>query len=123
MNWEGRGPFISQKNAIIDLMSAVSELAQKVKEAAYHKMVVKDILVKGNKVLGSDVVLMRLKTIKGSVFNLETIDEDLKRLYKTGYFDDISVDVQDTSDGKIVTFIVKEKPIIGTIIIKGAKKY
>lgn len=103
-------------------MSAVSELAQKVKEAAYHKMVVKDILVKGNKVLGSDVVLMRLKTIKGSVFNLETIDEDLKRLYKTGYFDDISVDVQDTSDGKIVTFIVKEKPIIGTIIIKGAKK-
>lgn len=109
------------KNSILELMSALSLLAKQVKEAVYHKMVIKDIRVKGNKVLGSDVVLMRLKATKGSVFDLKTIDEDLKRLYKTGYFDDISVDVQDTAEGKIITFIVKEKPIIGRIKIKGAK--
>ncbi|GAB6163174.1 outer membrane protein assembly factor BamA [Desulfothermus naphthae] len=109
------------KNSILELMSALSLLAKQVKEAVFHKMVIKDIRVKGNKVLGSDVVLMRLKATKGSVFDLKTIDEDLKRLYKTGYFDDISVDVQDTAEGKIITFIVKEKPIIGRIKIKGAK--
>ncbi len=116
-----RSIYISKKG-IINLMSAISDMVKKIKEAVYHKMIIKKILVKGNKILGSDVVLMRIKSVKGGIFDLKTIDDDLKRLYNTGYFDDISVDVKDTVDGKIVTFIVKEKPMIGTIEIKGAKK-
>lgn len=109
------------KKGIINLMPAIYSLAEKVKEAVCHKMVIKKILVKGNKVLGSDVVLMRIKEREGDLFNLKTIDEDVRRLYKSGYFDDISVDVEDTVSGKIVTFIVKEKPIIASIQIKGNK--
>ena len=115
-----RSIYISKKG-IINLMPAIYELAEKVKEAVYHKIVIKKIQVKGNKVLGSDVVLMRLKEKEGDVFDLKVVNEDVKRLYESGYFDDISVDVKDTPSGKIVTFIVKEKPIIGTIQIKGAK--
>ena len=60
---------------------------------------------------------MRLKEKEGDVFDLKVVNEDVKRLYESGYFDDISVDVKDTPSGKIVTYIVKESPLIGTIQI------
>ncbi len=115
-----RSIYITRQH-LLALTDGILELANKIKEAALHKMIIKEIKVKGNKVLGSDVVLMRLQEKEGDIFDLKKIDEDIKRLYDTGYFDDISVYADDTYEGKIITFDVKEKPIIGTIQIKGAK--
>lgn len=116
-----RSIYITREN-LLALVDAVSELATKIKEAVLHKTIIKKINVEGNKVLGSDVVLMRLQVKEGDIFDLKKIDEDIKRLYNTGYFDEIAVDSKDTYEGKIITFIVKEKPMIGTIQVKGAKE-
>ncbi len=120
--YEGeRRVFYITKDNILYLMQGLTELAMKIKEFIYQRIIIKEIKVKGNKILGKDVVLMRISERKGDVFSLKKIDEDIRRLYKTGYFEQIEADVKDTNEGKILTFIVKEKPIIGTIEIKGAK--
>ncbi len=118
---KGKHVFYISKDNILYLMQALNQLAVQIKEAIYERILIKDIKVKGNKILGKDVVLMRISERKGDVFSLKKVDEDIKRLYKSGYFEQIEVDVEDTDKGKILTFIVKEKPIIGTIEIKGAK--
>ena len=56
-----------------------------------------------------------------AVFNKTFLSQDLKRLYATGYFADISVDVLDHESGKKVIFTVKEKPVLQEIILKGNK--
>ncbi len=113
--------FSISKDNILYLMQAVKELAFKIKETIYQPLVIRKIEVRGNKILGKDVVLMRIQEQRGDIFELKKVDDDIRRLYKTGYFEQIAVDVQDTPKGKVVTFIVQEKPIIGTIEIRGAK--
>ena len=39
-----------------------------------------------------------------------------------GYFTDVKLDISDTPEGKVLTVLVKEKPAIKEIIIKGNHK-
>ncbi|MCK4423543.1 MAG: outer membrane protein assembly factor BamA [Candidatus Omnitrophica bacterium] len=90
-------------------------------EQGSEKTAVTDIEIKGQKVVSTQTILIQLKTKVGSVFNKTFLSRDLKRLYATGYFSDINVEVQDYNKGKKVIFIVKEKPVLKTIVLQGNK--
>ena len=49
-----------------------------------------------------------MKTKEGDTYDPAEIGEDLKSIYKTGYFSDVMVDTKDTDKGKAITFIVVE---------------
>jgi outer membrane protein insertion porin family len=72
----------------------------------------------------NDVAEVRpvIETKKGSILDLRTIDEDLKALYNLQLFEDISVDVQETEGGIVVTFMFTELPIVRDIKVNGNKK-
>jgi outer membrane protein insertion porin family len=80
---------------------------------------VKEVKIINNKIVSSATILSKLKTGKGTVFSQEVINEDLKRIYGLGFFEDIAIDVQEETDGYIVTFIVSEKPVIDVILFEG----
>ncbi len=63
-----------------------------------------------------------IETTSGATFSQEIIDSDLKKLYDLHLFKDIKVDVKESKDGLIVTFIFEELPTIKEVIIKGNKK-
>ncbi len=65
---------------------------------------------------------MPIKIQSGDVYDPAKIGEDLKSIYKTGYFSDVMVDVKDTDKGKTVTFVVVERPSVNAIYIVGNKK-
>ncbi|WP_456324944.1 outer membrane protein assembly factor BamA [Desulfonauticus submarinus] len=110
------------RKGLINLLPAVDELVSKIKLELLKKERIVDIEIRGNKILDKDVILLRLKIQKGDIYDPKKINEELKRLYKLGYFDDIKFFVQDTKEGKKIIIEVKEKPLIRAISVDGAKE-
>jgi outer membrane protein insertion porin family len=89
----------------------------------YEGETIKEVSVLGNKLVSESITLSKIKTKKGDKFEKETVNEDLKRLYDSGYFSNISVDVEPVTGGVKVSFIVKEKPMFKEVIFIGNKKF
>ncbi len=76
----------------------------------------------GNERIDKGVVSNAAKTKEGDVYDPAKIGEDLKNIYKTGFFTDVMVDVKDSPQGKVVAFVVVERPPISGIYLAGNKK-
>jgi outer membrane protein insertion porin family len=75
--------------------------------------------IKGNSRIDTGAILRHIENRAGDQYDPSRIRQDLKDIFKMGYFDDISVDVHGSNEGKEVTFVVKEKEIIGSVSIRG----
>lgn len=78
--------------------------------------------VKGNRRVENDAILAAVQTREGDLVSPAKLREDLKAVYKLGYFTDVKIDVSDTPEGQVVTFLVQEKPAIKEIYIEGNRK-
>jgi outer membrane protein insertion porin family len=85
------------------------------------KLVV-DVKIANNNLISNPTILSKVKTQIGSVFSQESLNEDIKNLYATGYFTDINADLKEQDGGIVVTFIVTEKPLLKEIIFRGNKQ-
>lgn len=92
--------------------------------AEVEKMkIVKAIEIKGHKTIGIPTILSKIKTRVGEEYLQNVISDDLKRLYNTGYFADVSVDRQDFEGGfKVIIYLV-EKPIVEKITFTRTRFY
>lgn len=86
------------------------------KERLHH------IEVKGNRRIESDAILGVMQTRDGDILSPIRLREDLKAIFRMGYFTDVKFDVSDTPQGRVLTVIVAEKPSIRAIVIRGNKK-
>ncbi len=112
--------YISSQNQNLDnLEQAVSEICSKLISYNKKEVVISSIAPAGNKRIDSGAILRRIKTKIGSPFNPATLRDDLKAIYKMGYFDDVQVDISDGTDGREVIFRVVEKPVISSITYTG----
>jgi outer membrane protein insertion porin family len=65
-----------------------------------------------------------LQLSKGEEFDQKILDDDVKRLSETGYFDDVSAGIEKTPDGRVdIVFKTTSKPKIKNIIFHGNKKF
>jgi len=84
--------------------------------------VVKEIVVFGNERVDQEIILQEIKSKAGDPFSQEKVREDIKAIYRLGYFQDVQVDVSETEGEIILTFAVIEKPFVANIIISGNLK-
>jgi outer membrane protein insertion porin family len=78
----------------------------------------------GNHRMRTDTLKARIFTREGDPYKPEALRRDFQALWNTGYFEDITLTVEDSPDhpnGKIVIFTVAERPIIRRIVYKGNK--
>jgi len=75
--------------------------------------------VSGARRVDKEAALKKVKSRPGAPFSIDDVREDIKAIYATGYFDDVSADLSDTASGKALTFIVREMPFIKKIAFKG----
>jgi len=81
---------------------------------------IEDIEIRGNQIISSGTILNKIKSRRGATLRQGVINDDIKRLYASGFFQDIKVDVVEGDPGKFrVIFTVDEKPIVRQIIIEG----
>ena len=97
-------------------------MAQELSLKILGKERVAHIVVKGNRRIEKDAILGVMQTREGEILSPAHLREDLKAIYKMGYFTDVRMDVSDTPEGRILTVLVKEKPAIREIMVKGNNK-
>ncbi len=103
------------------LMGRVSELSQEISTGVLGKKKITSLRVTGNKRIESDAILRAIASQKGDVFSPGGFTSDVRAIFEMGYFDDVRVEAEDTPEGRVITFIVKEKPTVHTVSVKGAR--
>lgn len=84
---------------------------------------IEKIEIRGNHRIPQDTILYYIMSREGDVYEDEKVRQDFQALFKTGLFKNVKVDVTDGQTGKVVTFIVEEKPIIRSIEYEGVKSF
>ncbi len=80
------------------------------------------IEVKGAVRVSPDAVRKGMKTKAGEELDLERVRQDVKAVYRMGYFRDVTFDAEEVAGGYRITVIVSEKPIVGGVQIEGNKE-
>jgi len=70
---------------------------------------------KGNRRIESSAISQVLRSVSGSVFSEANLAQDIKAIYKMGYFTDVTVQATDVPEGRVVTFVVQEKGIVSSV--------
>jgi outer membrane protein insertion porin family len=97
-------------------------LVTSVVPAIAQQGVIKEIVVFGNERVDKRIILKEIKSKVGDPFSPEKVREDIKAIYRLGYFRDVQVDVAETKGEIILTFAVIEKPYVANIVISGNNK-
>jgi outer membrane protein insertion porin family len=109
-----------------DDINQLEDVAERAADAIYDQIKevvrIESIQVRGNRRIETEAILTVIETQKGDGFDVERLNRDLRAIYRMGYFTDISIESEDGPTGKIVTFVVNEKPSITKIRFEGAKK-
>ena len=79
------------------------------------------IEVKGLKRIGEGVVRNLISQKTGQPLSPEKITTDIKRIYQTGYFEDVKVEARPFEGGLKLIYAVKEKPVLRKIDFYGNK--
>ncbi|HET7540736.1 MAG TPA: outer membrane protein assembly factor BamA [Polyangiaceae bacterium] len=77
------------------------------------------IEVLGNRRVTAADVLTYVRERVGQPFKPETLTQDVRELWNSGFFDDIEVDMERHDDGVDLRFVVRERPSIASIVFEG----
>lgn len=86
------------------------------------KGVIADVQIKGNERIEAEAVKLNIKSAKGDPLRQDQVSEDIKAIYKMGYFEKVDAQIQDGPAGKVLVFTVEENPSIQEVRITGNKK-
>ena len=84
---------------------------------------VTSVEVKGLRRIEEGAVKTKLSQKSGQALSQEKTTEDIKTIYKMGYFDDVNVSLEPFEGGIKVIYAVKEKPTIIKVDFQGNKEY
>ena len=83
------------------------------------------IKIVGNDSIGEDEIKRELKSRVGRDLDVTTIEGDLKKLLETKWFSDVKTSYSKDptqEDGYILTFTVREAPVLRAVEFRGRKK-
>ena len=113
--------FILFASIVITLIMPSYSIAQSVPQDTETEIT--DIVIEGNKAVSTNTILSKIKTRVGSSFMQRTVNEDIKRLYATGFFTDVVAEAEDYKGGIRLIFKVLEKSVVGSVVFQGNKIY
>jgi outer membrane protein insertion porin family len=98
------------------LFSTVLIAASESRAQEAQKEKIKDIKITGNLRVEEDGIRLHLKSRPGDSFNSTVVEQDVKAIFRMGFFDDVTADL---SPEGVLTYTVKEKPYIKEVKIQG----
>ncbi|NWF52945.1 MAG: outer membrane protein assembly factor BamA [Nitrospirae bacterium] len=84
--------------------------------------VVNSIEIKGLKRIEESSLKSKITQRIGDPISQEKVNEDIKSLYKMGYFEDVKAEIEPFEGGIKLIYVLKEKPIITKIEFQGNKE-
>ncbi len=99
------------KSTLVDVLSYTN-----------RDFIISSITPEGNNRIDSGAILRKISTKPGDHYSPDVLRKDLKRVFSMGYFDNVEIEVNDSTEGKKVIFRVQEKPLITSISFTGLDK-
>jgi outer membrane protein insertion porin family len=87
------------------------------------KATIEQVIIRGNRRIPEDTIRFYIQSHPGEPYDEARLEFDLRALYKANFFENIEVQVKDGETGKIVYFVLKEKPLIRAIEYVGNKSF
>jgi outer membrane protein insertion porin family len=84
---------------------------------------VEKITIQGNERIQKEVILENIKQKVGEPLSIQTIDDDILRLFKLGYFDSINVYEEPYENGINLIYSFVERPLVKEIEFKGNSEF
>jgi len=103
------------------LSSALSFSVSSVKTFAQQSSI-ETVEIRGNTVVDSATYLFHLTQKPGDPYDSKEAIADFHRLWATGFLDDLTLEVTDGERGKIVTYVVDERPRVQALDFVGSKE-
>ena len=82
---------------------------------------ISEVRIQGNQRVESDAIKIHISSRAGQPLNPATVDQDVKAIYRMGFFDHVSADVERQAGAAVLTFIVQERPLITDVRFGGMK--
>ena len=79
--------------------------------------------VQGNRIVSTNTILSKIQTKEGLALKQQTVNEDIKRLYSTGFFEDVKLEVEELPEGFKLIVVVDEKPVVKQIMLEGGTSF
>ncbi len=74
---------------------------------------------RGNRKVEDDALRVNLQTKPGTPLDKATLQDDVRTIWRMGYFEDVQVETSEGPAGIVVTFVLREKPTIRKIYVSG----
>ncbi len=87
-----------------------------------QNLLISAIDVEGNITVDRSLIINMSGLAKGMEIDTYLLQDAIKRIYNMGYFSDVQIKGEETTDGKNLTIVVREYPKVKEIQIKGNKK-
>ncbi len=118
---DGSRSFYKEAESVEELSLVLKDLVDKVLAHTGRLNRIYAIKITGNRRIDSGAILRNVRNRAGDYYNHAQLRNDLKSIFKMGYFNDVQISVEDGADGKSVIYHVIEKEVIGTVAITGEK--
>ncbi len=113
---------LAEEKGAENLASAVGKIVQQMSVHVLSKALIADVKVRGNDRIEAEAIKREVKSKKGELLKPEQVSEDIRAIYKMGFFEKVDAEVADSPAGKVLTFVVQENPIVQEIKVSGQKK-
>jgi outer membrane protein insertion porin family len=88
-------------------------------KANEQSLQVKRVHFRGNRKVEDDALRVNLRTVPGATLTQDMLRDDVRTIWRMGFFEDVQVEATTEADGSVVTFVLKEKPAIRKIYVSG----
>lgn len=106
------------------LLAGSAAIAQQAQVPPQKEVLIERIDIRGNRRMTEDNIRTYIQSRAGDIYDEERLQYDLRAIYKGAkWFENIQVTSMDGDAGKIVTFLVQEKPLVREIKYSGVKSF
>lgn len=129
--WGGAGATSVVAVIGVVLSGAVAQAAPPAKPAAAARTAeppkkveptVDRVAITGNVRVEEDAIRVHLQTQPGRPFERSVLDKDIRAVHAMGFFDQVNAEVTPEDKGVLITFRVKERPLVRNVSVEGTDK-
>ena len=91
-------------------------------EESVSGRVVVDVRIEGNETIPESVILQKIQSQPHRAVTEKLLREDKRSLLNTRWFFEVRERIDETPDGLVLVFVVKERPIVQRVVFRGNKK-
>lgn len=77
------------------------------------------VVIEGNQRIAESTVILQVSSKPGEALDAETVREDVKEIYRTGFFEQVTAKVRQRGEAVALVFDVVEKPALRGVLLQG----